>query len=82
MHRLHTALLDLMHDVYYIRRMRKAAPDPVKDVLSVRISADLKRRMAEACDAGPYKLSITTIVERGIELAIKELSELQPRKSR
>lgn len=62
--------------------MKKAAIEPMKDVLSVRISADLKRRMSEACDAGPYRVPITSIVERGIELALKELSEMQPRKSK
>lgn len=43
-------------------------------VLSVRIDADLKRRLDEACDAGPYRITQSSLVQRGIELAIEELA--------
>jgi len=46
-------------------------------VLSVRISADLNRRMHEATDISGYRVSVTTLVSRGIELAIKELAVMR-----
>ena len=47
------------------------------EVLSVRVPADLKRRMEAASETGPYPVSITNLVQRGIELALKELAELR-----
>ena len=47
--------------------------------LSVRISAELKAELDRATNVGPYKLSVTTILERGIVLAIRELDELAKR---
>lgn len=50
-----------------------APPRPGRSaVLSVRISQELKDRM-EAARLGPYKVSITDIIERGIELALAEM---------
>ena len=60
-------------------------PDKPKDSapktapLSVRISAELRAELERASHAGPYKISITTILERGIVLAIRELDELAKR---
>jgi Arc/MetJ-type ribon-helix-helix transcriptional regulator len=51
-------------------------------VLNVRISSDLKRRIDEATEAGPYPVSITHLVQRGIELALKELAELRAKQSK
>lgn len=60
-----------------MKKTAKPVPTGTKDILSVRISSDLKRRLHGACGAGPYKLSVTALVERGLELAIKELNELK-----
>jgi len=48
--------------------------------MSVRVSPDLKRRLYEASSLGPYKVTVTNIIERGIELALKELSDLRKSK--
>lgn len=67
--------VDRRMPMYYICRMKKAVKRPpadVRELLSVRIPGDLRRRIHEACEAGSYKITVTTLVERGIELAIKE----------
>lgn len=60
--------------------MKKAKPKPVKSVMSVRVSDDLRRRLAETADAEPYRVTFTSLVERGIELALKELREIRSRR--
>lgn len=47
-----------------------------QSVLSVRIRPDLKARLDQP-RIGPYRVSITDLVERGIELALAELEDLQ-----
>lgn len=44
--------------------------------LTIRLSAELKDRLDKACEAGPYRISKTSIVERGIELAIQEITRM------
>lgn len=51
--------------------------------LTIRISPDLKRRVSEAIDnATPYRITLTNFMERGIELALKELAEMRGKKSK
>lgn len=62
--------------------MKKAKSKPVdtrRQVMSVRVSPDLERRLRQTLAAGPYRVTISSLVERGIELALKELSEIRPR---
>ena len=66
--------------LHYIRRMTHTAPD--KEAMSIRISADLKKRLLDATEIGPYRLTMTSLIERGIELALKEMREMQLRKSK
>ena len=60
----------------YEVRLRKERQDPKTEVLSIRIDADLKARMMKCCEGGPYRIGITALAERGIELAIQELTDL------
>lgn len=53
----------------------RTTAEPCRAVLSVRIRADLKARL-EKPRLGPYRISITEAVERGIELALAELETL------
>jgi hypothetical protein len=48
-----------------------------KGVLSVRISAAAKANLEQAVEIGPYRLTITAVIERGLELALRELKELK-----
>lgn len=50
---------------------RKAA------VISVRVKPELKDRLEREARLGPYPVSITDVVERGIELALAELAKLR-----
>jgi hypothetical protein len=66
--------------MHYIACMRKTQQKAVP--MSIRVSADLKRRMEAASEVGPYRVSITNLVERGIELALKELAEIKGKHSK
>lgn len=46
------------------------------ETLTIRISADLKGRMHAARAAMPYPPTVTTIIERGIVLAIAEMEKM------
>lgn len=52
-------------------------PDAKTAVLSCRLSADLMRRVHEACDGEPYSISISALAHRGLELAIEELAAIR-----
>lgn len=58
-----------------------ALPKRAKEsTVNVRISDELKAKVEAACQAksfGPFKVTVTSIVERGIELALRELEELK-----
>lgn len=45
--------------------------------LTVRLSEDRKQALDEAATTGPYQISATSIVERGIDLAIAELNAMR-----
>jgi predicted HicB family RNase H-like nuclease len=45
--------------------------------LTVRLSDETRQKLDELSVRGPYRISITSIVERGIELAAKELEALK-----
>ena len=48
--------------------------------LGIRVSQDLHDRVREAAaNATPYALNVTQIVVRGIELALREIEQKQPR---
>lgn len=51
---------------------------PKSAVVSLRISAEIKAKLDAAVQWGPYRLSMTDIVERGIVLAIEELAVTKP----
>ena len=44
--------------------------------LTIRITAETKAKLDEATKTGPYRLSKTSIVERGIDLAIEEIGRM------
>ncbi len=44
-----------------------------KDTLTIRLPAELKARLEAASQAGPYRLTLTAIVVRGIVLACDEI---------
>lgn len=45
--------------------------------LTVRLTDEMKARLDNLSQRGPYKISITSIIERGIELAAEELARLK-----
>lgn len=45
--------------------------------ITIRMDADLRRRMDVAASVGPYALSLTSIIERGVELALQELEVIR-----
>ncbi|WP_156122234.1 hypothetical protein [Aureimonas altamirensis] len=45
--------------------------------ITFRISPDLKRRLEEEARLGPYPVSMSDVVKRGIELALDELCDLR-----
>lgn len=47
--------------------------------MSVRIKPELRSEIDRATKHGPYQISITALIERGIVLAIRELDELAKR---
>lgn len=48
------------------------------ETITIRLSTETQAALAEAQKLGPYSLSKTTIVERGIALAVEELKRLFP----
>lgn len=49
-----------------------------KEPFTTRISPELRRRVEEAAARHPYPPSMTAMIERGLELAIRELNSLNP----
>ena len=62
---------------YEVLQLKHPDPDAKTAVLSCRLSADLNRRMHEACDGEPYRISVSALVHRGITLAIEELAAIR-----
>lgn len=48
--------------------------EPATATLTVRLTEDLKARLLAAATSGPYEITATSIVARGIELALAELA--------
>ncbi|MBC6714726.1 hypothetical protein H9Q09_00820 [Aurantimonas sp. DM33-3] len=44
--------------------------------LTVRLSTEARARLDAASQVGPYAISLTSVIERGIELAARELEEM------
>lgn len=44
--------------------------------ITVRLTEDMRNKLDELSVRGPYRISITSIIDRGIELAAKELETL------
>ncbi|ASR06904.1 hypothetical protein CHY08_07105 [Rhizobium leguminosarum bv. viciae] len=51
-----------------------------KDTLTIRLTPEMRRRLDEAKSILPYQITVTAIVERGINLAIDELNALAAKK--
>lgn len=47
--------------------------------LTIRLTAELRAKLDALAMRGPYRLSVTSIVERGIELAVQELERMNGR---
>jgi len=48
------------------------------NALTIRLTDEQRARLDAASTLGPYKISLTEIVARGIELAAQELERLFP----
>lgn len=44
--------------------------------LTVRLSNETREKLDRLAERGPYRISITSIIERGIELAAAELEAM------
>ena len=62
---------------YLVQELKHPDPEAKTAVLSCRLSGELHRRMLAACDSEPYRISISALVHRGIELAIQELTGIR-----
>jgi len=49
---------------------------PKGQTLTFRLSADRRERLERAAKHGPYSLTMTAIIDRGIDLAIAELEQM------
>lgn len=65
---------------------REGLPMPAEEpatgksaTLTVRLSAEMREKLDSLAVSGPYRISITSIVERGIELAAQELEQMAAR---
>lgn len=47
--------------------------------LTVRLADNVRAELERAANGGPYPISLTAIVERGIVLAVAELDEMAGR---
>lgn len=45
--------------------------------LTIRLSDETRAKLDEITKRGPYRISITSVVERGIELAAEELARIK-----
>jgi hypothetical protein len=48
-----------------------------KNSLTIRLTDEQRARLQSASTFGPYKISLTEIVSRGIELAAQELERME-----
>lgn len=55
------------------------AEDKKTSTLTVRLTTDMRDKLDRLAERGPYRISITSIIERGIELAAQELATLNSR---
>lgn len=49
-----------------------------KGTLTIRLPNELRDRVDETMSAFPYRITVTSLVERGLELAIAELAIIAP----
>ena len=47
--------------------------------ITVRLTQEQRDRLDKACSLGPYNISLTDIITRGIELAASELEQMAVR---
>lgn len=52
------------------------AADKKSSTLTVRLSEETRAKIDALSQRGPYRISLTSIIERGIELAAEELARL------
>ena len=52
------------------------------ETINLRIRAELKKKLEMASIDGPYRLTMTSIIERGIELALREIHEMRLERGR
>lgn len=52
------------------------------ETLTLRLSADLRQKLSHAQGVTPYRMTITSIVERGIVLALRELEQMNTQADR
>jgi len=57
----------------------ESAPVGKTAALTVRLSAEMHQKLHDLAERGPYRISITSIIERGIELAALELGQMAER---
>ena len=52
------------------------------NVLTIRLSDETRAKLDALANRGPYRLSITSIIERGIDLAAQELAVMNAKEGR
>lgn len=52
-----------------------------RSTLTVRLSDETRERLERATVTGPYRITITSVLERGINLALAELEAITPPKA-
>lgn len=61
---------------------RKIGPNgPKADSVTVRLTPEQKARLETATTVGPYRITLTEVVARGIELAARELEQMAAKAS-
>lgn len=70
-------------EIIYRLTADEGQPMPAEDkktsTLTVRLTSDMRDKLDRLAERGPYRISITSIIERGIELAAQELEALNSR---
>ena len=61
----------------YTNQEPAMADDKKSSTLTVRLSEETRAKLDALSQRGPYRISLTSIVERGIELAAEELAKLK-----
>lgn len=68
---------EIIHRLEAYEQEPGMANDKKSATITVRLTDEMKVKLESLAQRGPYKISITSIIERGIELAAEELAKLK-----